>query len=446
MYRSFLALLPIDWIVLGIVMSKSGFPQCQNPTYVYDHVQTLSPMADFGPSALRYSYHPGDIPGVLSAYTWLRALRFLRLDKTLIWASTVKIPGVVEPVSRLLKILIITLVFAHLDSCAYWFLSMWIEDPRKWVKDYLILHDEENLLTPWFERYIKGLFASEKAMYFIMREVRTTTETIFQVFEMLLAAVLFGSIFGQLAVIVRLFDSQAGHDKAAKHRNYKREFLRRYMQEHAFPPVLQMKILNQEAFEWFHRRGMDTDNLFVERSEMRSTTTCTTNSFRASQFSRSTRPRHSKTNFASAFRKSTSTATFIFAKRATQEQKCTLFEKGSSISWPRTSPRSLFRWVLAHSLARLRSLKTCDALRLQRRLWMPSSVCSKRDILMQSFSSIRTWSKSSRSKWPVATRQTGCASKQKSRQSNARPNARIGSESVHDATARRLSRSVAASE
>ncbi|KAJ1510155.1 hypothetical protein HMI56_006474 [Coelomomyces lativittatus] len=49
-----------------------------------------------------------------------------------------------------------------------------------------------------------------------------------------------------------------------KERNFRINYLSDYMIEHKFPVQLQKKIIEQEEFEWVHKRGMDTNTLFKE--------------------------------------------------------------------------------------------------------------------------------------------------------------------------------------
>ncbi|KNE70518.1 hypothetical protein AMAG_14642 [Allomyces macrogynus ATCC 38327] len=72
---------------------------------------------------------------------------------------------------------------------------------------------------------------------------------------MLLSAIVFGSVFGNLAAIVKLFDANS-------HRKYKKDFLCRYMVENHFPAELQKRIIDQEELEWVHKAGLDVEELF----------------------------------------------------------------------------------------------------------------------------------------------------------------------------------------
>ncbi|ORZ34236.1 cyclic nucleotide-binding-like protein, partial [Catenaria anguillulae PL171] len=143
-----------------------------------------------------------------------------------------------EAASRLLKTLVFSVFLSHVDSCMFWILNS-NRSKRKWTIATDVIYDEFGDLTPFSERYSRNFYGAQKALYFMPREIITTPEIIFQCVEMLFAPF-------------------------SKARNFKRSFLIKYMRTNRFPPTLQLKILEQEEFEWIHKRGMDTDRLFLE--------------------------------------------------------------------------------------------------------------------------------------------------------------------------------------
>ncbi|KAI9223069.1 cyclic nucleotide-binding-like protein [Blastocladiella britannica] len=173
------------------------------------------------------------------------------------------IPGLVDPISRLAKTLALTVLFSHVNSCMFWVLSIRIPEEDRWIDKFHILEDRQGLVRSVYARYLRNVSSAEKALFFLPREVENDAEILYQFFEMLCAAVLYGSIFGNMSSIVRALDSQAGLDKASKLRKFKKANLEGYMKKFKFPPELQTKVLQQEEFDWAHKKGVDTDDLFM---------------------------------------------------------------------------------------------------------------------------------------------------------------------------------------
>ncbi|KAJ3360281.1 hypothetical protein GGF32_008528 [Allomyces javanicus] len=137
-------------------------------------------------------------------------------------------------------------------------------DTSRYIERYLVDNDSANPTAPTaFDfRFWRNLFEAQKSLFFIPREVRATIEVKYQTFEMLAAVLIYGALFGNLAAIVRSFDSQAGFEKAAKERLARRTYLRSYLIQYHFPRELQRKLLTQEEKDWAHKKGGDADGLF----------------------------------------------------------------------------------------------------------------------------------------------------------------------------------------
>ncbi|KAL7750290.1 hypothetical protein RI367_004463 [Sorochytrium milnesiophthora] len=239
--------------------------QCRNPTYMdfTGNVAVLvSPNTPYAVDT--YTYTPSDIPGYLLFYCFLRMVRLLRTGRTVLWALQCQIPRVHFAITRLIKNLLFSLLLSHWDSCLYWLVSTRLvaSDSSRWIEEQHILFDSQGLNTPFLYRYAFNFHGAQKALFFLPRDVTTVLECIYQIFEALCAAVIYGSIFGNLASIMRVFDSQAAYDKAAKTRNFRKRFLKEYMKKHEFPASLQRKVIDQEEFDWVHKRGMNIESLF----------------------------------------------------------------------------------------------------------------------------------------------------------------------------------------
>ncbi|KAI9216666.1 hypothetical protein BC828DRAFT_409235 [Blastocladiella britannica] len=260
----FLALLPLDWAILvGTYANGSSETalMCANPVSVV--VADESEMNNGGGVLLvRSMYNTRDIPWTLQLYACTRLIRLLRIYTTVAWAVALKVPKVSEPISRLLKTLAFTVVFSHVDSSLFWALSIRVHGRDRWVDRGKLLVDQDGIARSLHDRYLRNLTSAEKALFFLPRDVDTFPEILYQFFEMLCAAVVYGSIFGNMASVIRSLDSRAGLDKAGKARNFKKTHLQKYMKRFKFPPALQVKVLEHEEFEWSHKKGIDSDDLF----------------------------------------------------------------------------------------------------------------------------------------------------------------------------------------
>ncbi|KAJ3341509.1 Kinesin-like protein kif27 [Gonapodya sp. JEL0774] len=115
------------------------------------------------------------------------------------------------------------------------------------------------------EQYLHSIYSSLRAIFFVYREkVEAVPEKIYTLFETLFAAVVYGSLFGNLASIIRYLDSSEAANEAVEKHNYHVTKIRRYLQEKQFPAELQKKILDHEHFKFVHTRGADEAALFKE--------------------------------------------------------------------------------------------------------------------------------------------------------------------------------------
>ncbi|KAI9217841.1 hypothetical protein BC828DRAFT_390157 [Blastocladiella britannica] len=260
----FLALIPIDWVILIAATYTNTSMICSSPFYIYENgnIQSSTPIPGLNLSGIRYLYDSTHTPWILQIYGWTRMIRLLRMYRTVQWVIDIPIPRLTDPISRLVKTLILTIMFSHLDSCMFWLMSINLPLGNRWVDRYGILSDSSGKLRSFSQRVTRSFFSAEKSIFFLQREVDVLPEIIFQFVEMMFACVIYGSIFGIMASIVRSLDSQAGLDKAAKQRNFKKGNLATYLKQYKFPPDLQTKVLQQEEFEWAHKKGVDTDDLF----------------------------------------------------------------------------------------------------------------------------------------------------------------------------------------
>ncbi|KNE58317.1 hypothetical protein AMAG_03903 [Allomyces macrogynus ATCC 38327] len=255
--------IPWDWAFATYLLVTKHEWTCRNPTYFFED-GSAGTVVRAGAAVLdvRYSYNDDDIPTHLVILSALYAIRMLHAAGSTVWALRVSVPGVSEPIGRLIKNLLLTVLVSHVNAMLFMMLDVHQDTAHRYITRHLI--DEVSGLptsTPF--RYAHAYYDAQLSLFFIPRDgIKLIPEVAFQAIEMLFAAVIYGSILGNLAAIVRSLDSKAELHKKAKHRNMRKMFLRKFMLDNRFPPDLQRKVLEQEEFQWVHQQGMDTDELF----------------------------------------------------------------------------------------------------------------------------------------------------------------------------------------
>ncbi|KAJ3366815.1 hypothetical protein GGF31_007968 [Allomyces arbusculus] len=255
--------IPWDWAFAAYLLATKHEWTCRNPTYFYEDGSAGTVMRP-GAAVLdvRYGYNDDDIPTHLVILSALYAIRMLHAAGSTVWALHVSVPGVSEPIGRLIKNLLLTVLVSHVNAMLFMMLDVHQNTAHRYITRHLI-DDVTSLPTSAPFRYAHAYYDAQLSLFFIPRDgIRLIPEVAFQAIEMLFAAVIYGSILGNLAAIVRSLDSKAELHKKAKHRNMRKMFLRKFMLDNRFPPDLQRKVLEQEEFQWVHQQGMDTDELF----------------------------------------------------------------------------------------------------------------------------------------------------------------------------------------
>ncbi|KAI8825136.1 uncharacterized protein EV422DRAFT_247023 [Fimicolochytrium jonesii] len=206
----------------------------------------------------RYRF-PDDISKVVSAL--LRLLRFALFPyKELI---NLQISGIPTQITRLLKMITLLLLCAHLDACVLFFINMVETSPARYVDVNHLVIDEGGSPATWATQYLCFLITGIQTMAFSFRTYHTNPERAFFVFEFLIAALLFGSLIGSLGSINRMLDSEAALTEAAEKHAHQVNFIKQYMRKKGFPPELQQKVLEHKRFEWARTQGMREEDLFM---------------------------------------------------------------------------------------------------------------------------------------------------------------------------------------
>ncbi|KAJ3369419.1 Kinesin-like protein kif27 [Allomyces arbusculus] len=257
--------IPFDWAVLFYALSTHQPLECHNPQYVlHEHLlnPALATHEELAHAELRHSYHHADIPMLLAVYSALRALRLIQIADSVLWMFDFRFPRIPHAVGRLIKNLLLSIAMAWLNSCVFWALDSHLVDDDRFIAHMLVDKHTQTVPTSFVYRQARNFHSSQRALFFLMRDLEVTEEVLYQSYEMLLSAIVFGSVFGNLAAIVKLFDANSVYSRAEKHRKYKKDFLCRYMVENHFPAELQKRIIDQEELEWVHKAGLDVEELF----------------------------------------------------------------------------------------------------------------------------------------------------------------------------------------
>ncbi|KXS11724.1 camp-binding domain-like protein [Gonapodya prolifera JEL478] len=136
---------------------------------------------------------------------------------------------------------------------------------QAWINRVGIGYDTTATTALGFQtRFLISFWGAEKAIFFVFRETETTPERVYCVIEALFAAVIYGSLFGNIASIIRFLDSSEAVQEAQQRRTLKLAQMKRYMHSKAFPVELQQKISDHENFKLLRSQGMDDSNLFSD--------------------------------------------------------------------------------------------------------------------------------------------------------------------------------------
>ncbi|KNE60205.1 hypothetical protein AMAG_05623 [Allomyces macrogynus ATCC 38327] len=256
--------IPFDWYIIS-TLDKLGNATCSHPHYVYsDKTVVGAPLAHVpdGVEFLgkRFMYNAHEIPAEITFYAAARLFRLLPVVQTLFWFTELKLPLVSKPVGRLIKTLVYSFLLTQLNACFFWMLDTYIDDEDRYIQK--ILKDPSGIPTNFTYRFARNFAAAQKANFFLPRDGEVTAEVIFQIAEMLVSCLCYGSLFGNMAAIAKSFDTGAVQEKAVKLRLYRKDYLRNFMIARKFSPGLQAKVLNHEAFSWAHKQGYEVDELF----------------------------------------------------------------------------------------------------------------------------------------------------------------------------------------
>ncbi|KAJ3295540.1 hypothetical protein HK104_002556 [Borealophlyctis nickersoniae] len=202
-------------------------------------------------------------PDLWRIWALVRVLRFIPMSRLAKCFLDWKVPRMPIPISRLFKNILFVIVIAHLSACSFWVLSSSGTPYDSWVVHKQLIVDANNQEVPLFRRYLMSYYSSQKALFFSLREMYSEAEKVYTIIETLIAAVVNGSLFGNLSSIIRHMDSSAAEHKAAEAHQFQTRTLEKYMQDKAFPPELQERILSHNHHSFIRTLGMDEQNVFA---------------------------------------------------------------------------------------------------------------------------------------------------------------------------------------
>ncbi|KAJ1516720.1 hypothetical protein HMI55_001574 [Coelomomyces lativittatus] len=170
-------------------------------------------------------------------------------------------PNIHVSYSRLIKNLLEFLWIAHFDACLFWTLCYYEDSPSSWINTSGLGIVNKNR-TDTFTQYLFAFLTSQRTLFFSFRYTTTTLEGVFSVFELIVGAIINGSILGNITNLIQSMDKNAGLDKKEEKHNFKMSNLKAYMKKRLFSTELQQRVRNHNEFEWIRNRGMDEEKLF----------------------------------------------------------------------------------------------------------------------------------------------------------------------------------------
>jgi hypothetical protein len=154
--------------------------------------------------------------------------------------SDIDIPGIHVSYSRLFKNMTAFLWVSHADGCIFWALCYYQDSPNAWI-NLQELGARNGGKVDFFTQVLTSYLEAQKVMFFDFREARTNIEKSYGVFELVLGALINGSIFGNITNLIQSMDRNAALDKKAEKHNFRMDYLKKYMRNRKFNPELQKR-------------------------------------------------------------------------------------------------------------------------------------------------------------------------------------------------------------
>ncbi|ORZ39410.1 hypothetical protein BCR44DRAFT_127121, partial [Catenaria anguillulae PL171] len=209
------------------------------------------------------SYRTEQQPRHVFYWSLLRLSRFLVMVPTLIAWQDKPIPKLSVYISRLVKNFMFFLIVAHIDACIMWVLCYQLDTPDAWINAVNLGIDvEHGGMRDFKTQYVTSYLEAQQVMFFAFRNVKLFAERSFCVIEVIVGALVNGSIFGNISNLLQSMQKTAAFDKKLEKETFRMDYLRKYMRGRGFPPELQKRIRKHNEFEWSRLQGMTEEKLF----------------------------------------------------------------------------------------------------------------------------------------------------------------------------------------
>jgi CRP-like cAMP-binding protein len=186
---------------------------------------------------------------------YLRALKIIPVLHSLIKASfDIAIPYLSVQVGRLIKAIIGLLILVHMSACFFFSLSI-SQEPQSNSWAYQVVIDGIGA-TSMEDQYVHSIYYAMGVFVFNTRDCVTDIEWIYSIFELFIAAIIYGAFFGMINSILKVSTS---NESVYRKKEFKFRYkqIQTYMCDNHFPKELQDNIARHEKIKFHHLDGID---------------------------------------------------------------------------------------------------------------------------------------------------------------------------------------------
>lgn len=162
-----------------------------------------------------------------------------------------------KQITRLIKNLLVFLLMSHFSACLFWDISTTYASKYTWANTTGLVN------KPSLDQYIASILAAQSALVFTRRYEKADAELIYSFLETLVALIIYGTVFGNIAVIVKNVDSGSTILDLEKIHKYKLKNMKHFMANTKFQPSLQDTIINHEKHKFITTNGIDESKIFL---------------------------------------------------------------------------------------------------------------------------------------------------------------------------------------
>ncbi|KAI9190456.1 hypothetical protein H9P43_001890 [Blastocladiella emersonii ATCC 22665] len=231
--------------------------------YMFTDVTTpCSPVYHAEGESKYLSYRTESQPLPLFLWACARGTRFIAMLSAFSVYSDKNIPGTSVYMSRVIKNFLSFLWVSHLDACIFWAICYYEDSAKAWINTQSLGVDDNGDQLDMWTQYLAAYLVAQQVMFFAFRDITMGAERIYCVLEVILGALVNGSIFGNIANLIQSMQRGAALDKKLEKQNYRMDYLRKYMRQRKFPPEIQKRVRQHNEFEWIRLQGMSEEKLF----------------------------------------------------------------------------------------------------------------------------------------------------------------------------------------